>query len=243
MPPWRLRYGYRVGVGGVYCRSVEVPTSHAFIGWQCRSGKLASSKARVLSFGDYRGPPASRNAEAQRFFDQGLVFGWGFNFAEAVRSFRAASQLDPLCALCRWGLAWALGPSINHEMNAADVPVAVDAIAQARGLSVPGSRDRGLIDALAVRYSRRSGVDADRLASSYARAMQSLAERYAGDGDIAVLAAEPRVGGGALATAIAIATARQMHGDAVGVSRVPGLPSRSAAADDPRCGHCSRHRC
>ncbi|MEO8187013.1 MAG: hypothetical protein ABI580_06570, partial [Burkholderiaceae bacterium] len=75
-------------------------------------------------------------------------------------------------------------------MNPADVPVAVDAIAQARGLSVPGSRDRGLIDALAMRYSTRSGADDDRLATSYAGAMQRLAERYAGDGDIAVLAAE-----------------------------------------------------
>ena len=151
---------------------------------------LPVSKARLLAFGSYRGPPASRNLEAQRFFDQGLVFGWGFNFAEAVRSFRAAAQLDPQCALCRWGIAWALGPSINHQMNPANVPVAVDAIAHARGLSAPGSRHRGLIDALAVRYSTRRGADADRLASSYAGAMQSLAARYADDGDIAVLAAE-----------------------------------------------------
>lgn len=154
------------------------------------AGSLPVSKARLLAFGNYRGPPASRNAEAQRFFDQGLVFGWGFNFAEAVRSFRAASQLDPQCALCRWGLAWALGPSINHEMNPADVPVVLDAIAQARGLSMPGSRERALIDALAVRYSTRSGADVDRLAISYAGAMQTLAEQYAGDADIAVLAAE-----------------------------------------------------
>jgi tetratricopeptide (TPR) repeat protein len=153
-------------------------------------GSLPVSKARLLAVGSYRGPPASRNVEAQRFFDQGLVFGWGFNFAEAVRSFRAASQLDPQCALCRWGIAWALGPSINHEMNPADVPVALDAIVQARGLSVPGSRERALIDALATRYSTRNGADANRLAVSYAAAMQSLADRYAGDADVAVLAAE-----------------------------------------------------
>ena len=148
------------------------------------------SKARLLAFGDYRGPPASRNVEAQRFFDQGLVFGWGFNFAEAVRSFRAAAQFDPECALCRWGIAWALGPSINHDMRAADVPVALDAIVQARAAAAPGSRERALIDALATRYSTRTGADTDQLALSYAAAMAALANQHADDADIAVLAAE-----------------------------------------------------
>jgi tetratricopeptide (TPR) repeat protein len=151
---------------------------------------LPVSKARLLAFGNYRGPPASHNVEAQRFFDQGLVFGWGFNFAEAVRSFRAAAQFDPKCALCRWGIAWALGPSINHDMRAADVPVALDAIVQARVAATAGSRERALIDALATRYSARVGVDTDQLALSYAAAMAALADQHADDADIAVLAAE-----------------------------------------------------
>ena len=153
-------------------------------------GTLPVSKARLLAFGDYRGPAASHNVEAQRFFDQGLVFGWGFNFAEAVRSFRAASQLDPACVLCRWGIGWALGPSINHDMRPADVPVALDAIVQARSAAAPGSRERVLIDALATRYSELPGADADKLAVSYSVAMRALAERYPDDADIAVLAAE-----------------------------------------------------
>ncbi len=154
------------------------------------TGSLPVAKARLLGFGNYRGPPASRNPEAQRFFDQGLVFGWGFNFAEAVRSFRAASQLDPECALCRWGIAWALGPSINHDMQASDVPVALDAIVQARLAAAPGSRERALIDALAARYSARAGADTEKRSLAYASAMAALAQRYADDADIAVLAAE-----------------------------------------------------
>jgi tetratricopeptide (TPR) repeat protein len=151
---------------------------------------LPVSKARLLGFGNYRGPSASHNVEAQRFFDQGLVFGWGFNFAEAVRSFRAAAVQDPACALCRWGIAWALGPSINHDMRAADVPVALDAIVQARVAAPAGSRERALIDALSTRYSARTGADTDQLALSYAAAMRALANRHVDDADIAVLAAE-----------------------------------------------------
>lgn len=153
-------------------------------------GVLPVSKARLLAVGNYRGPPASQNVEAQRFFDQGLVFGWGFNFAEAARSFRASAQFDPECALCRWGIAWALGPSINHDMQPADMPIALDAIVQARAASASGSRERALIDALAARYSARSGADANQLSLSYAAAMAALAIRYDDDADMAVLAAE-----------------------------------------------------
>ncbi len=151
---------------------------------------LPVAQARLLPFGNYRGALASRNDEAQRFFDQAMVFGWGFNFAEAVRSFRAAAQLDLDCVLCRWGIAWALGPSINHEMEPAQVPVALDAIVQARSGARAGSRERALIDALAQRYSDRHGADASRLAQAYASAMRTLAARYPADADIAVLAAE-----------------------------------------------------
>lgn len=154
------------------------------------AGALPVAQARLLPFGNYRGALASRNDEAQRFFDQAMVFGWGFNFAEAVRSFRAAAQLDLDCALCRWGVAWALGPSINHDMDPAEVPVALDAIVQARSSARPGSRERALIDALAQRYSARPGADAARLAQAYASAMRMLADRYPADADIAVLAAE-----------------------------------------------------
>ncbi|MGZ8992488.1 MAG: hypothetical protein ACXW16_00530, partial [Burkholderiaceae bacterium] len=176
-----------VGTPAEAGRSVAVCTVDAGM---VDAATLPVSKARLLAFGNYRGPAASHNIEAQRFFDQGLVFGWGFNFAEAVRSFRAASQLDPACALCRWGIAWALGPSINHDMRPADVPVALDAIVQARSAAAPGSRERALIDALATRYSELPGANVDKLAVSYSAAMRALADRYADDADIAVLAAE-----------------------------------------------------
>lgn len=155
-----------------------------------QTGSLPVAKARLLAYGGYRGLVVSRIPEAQQFFDQGLVFGWGFNFAEAVRSFRAAAQLDPACALCRWGIAWALGPSINHDMEPANVPAAVDAIVQARSNTSPGSRDRALIDALATRYSDQTDADPEQLGRSYARAMRTVAQQFPADADLAVLAAE-----------------------------------------------------
>ena len=133
----------------------------------------------------------SGSDRAQKFFEQGMVFGLGFNFAEAVRSFRAATLADLDCAMCRWGIAWALGPSVNHDMKREDIPIAIDAIVQARAYAPdPASRERALIDALALRYSDDPKADGDKLARDYADAMRKLAARYPDDADIAVLAAE-----------------------------------------------------
>ena len=155
------------------------------------AGALPVAEARLLSIGSYQGPRVSVSQHAQKLFNQGMVFGWGFNFAEGVRSFRAASLTDIDCALCRWGIAWALGPSVNHDMKREDVPIAIDAIVQARAYAPdPASRERALIEALATRYSDDSKADADRLGRAYAEAMRKVAARYSDDADIAVLAAE-----------------------------------------------------
>ncbi|HEX5640168.1 MAG TPA: hypothetical protein VFX81_10255 [Burkholderiaceae bacterium] len=155
------------------------------------AGALPAAEAKLLAIGSYKGPRVSTSERAQKLFDQGMVFGWGFNFAEGVRSFRAATLTDIDCALCRWGIAWALGPSVNHDMKREDVPIAIDAIVQARAYAPdPASRERALIEALARRYSDDPKADADKLARDYADAMRKLAARYPDDADIAVLTAE-----------------------------------------------------
>src|SRR5262249_25177007 len=46
---------------------------------------------------------STRNKLTQRYFDQGIKLTFGFNHAEAMRSFREAIRLDPHCAMCWWG--------------------------------------------------------------------------------------------------------------------------------------------
>src|SRR5574340_874397 len=48
---------------------------------------------------------ATRNAEAQQYFDQGLTFIYGFNHQEAVRAFQRAADLDPASPMPLWGVA------------------------------------------------------------------------------------------------------------------------------------------
>ncbi len=150
------------------------------------TGDLPLSGARLLDFGAFRTAPVSNVRQAQRYYEQGLVFGWGFNFPEAARSFRVAAGLDPSCVLCQWGIAWALGPSINHDMREVDRPVALETLSRARALAAPQSREQSLIDALTKRYGR----DGDRASLAYAEAMRSVALQFPQDADVAVWAAE-----------------------------------------------------
>jgi tetratricopeptide (TPR) repeat protein len=140
--------------------------------------------------GAYTRPTGSHTKLAQRYFDQGMVLTWGFNPAEAARSFEAATRADPKCAICWWGLAWSLGPNINSDMSPADAPRVRAALDRALALA-PGARARAraLVDALATRHPR-SGAPAAIDEDAYANAMLALAKRYPNDADIQTLAAE-----------------------------------------------------
>ncbi len=135
-------------------------------------------------------PMASASKIAQRYFTQGMVLVWGFNPAEAARSFDASIAADPRCALCYWALAWSLGPTINADM-AGDAAARIgDALDRAHALAHRASaRERALIDALRARHP--SAHDPAKLdENGYARRMRALAAQYPRDAQIATLAAE-----------------------------------------------------
>ncbi len=50
-------------------------------------------------------PITTKNAEAQKWFDQGVTLLHSFWFYEAERAFRWSLKLDPDCAMAYWGLA------------------------------------------------------------------------------------------------------------------------------------------
>ena len=56
---------------------------------------------------------ATRNQDAQKFFDQGLALVYAFNFGEAIDSFQHATELDPNTPMPYWGIALAEGPNYN----------------------------------------------------------------------------------------------------------------------------------
>ncbi len=134
---------------------------------------------------------STKISAAQQYFDQGLRLVYGFNHAEAIRSFTRAAELDPTCAMCYWGIALAYGPHVNAPMDAASGVAAYAALQKARSLqSQATAPERAYIEALAQRYEADPPADRVRLDTSYSRAMGQVAKTYPKDLDAAALYAE-----------------------------------------------------
>ena len=134
---------------------------------------------------------STHNPQTQLYFDQGINLMFGFNHAEAIRSFREAARLDPDCAICWWGVAMALGPNINLPMPDDAVAPAWQALARARALEAKASpEERDWIEALAVRYAEHPPKDRKGLDEAFAQAMGRLWRAYPGDLDAGTFYAE-----------------------------------------------------
>jgi tetratricopeptide (TPR) repeat protein len=174
-----------------------------FIGWSGTAiahpesnavAQVASAPITTPLFenlGDYSHPISTRNPQTQRYFDQGLILSYGFNHAEALRSFQQAAELDRNCAICYWGMAYVLGPNINAAMEEGAVPTAWEAIQRATALAEFASpREQAYIAALATRYTAEPPADRTALNLAYANAMRQVAQQYPDDLDAATLFAE-----------------------------------------------------
>ena len=132
---------------------------------------------------------STKSAEAQRYFDQGMAYLYGFNHEAAVKSFEQAAKLDPNLGMADWGIALALGPNINLDVDPDREKQAFTAVQSA--LKKQGSqKERDLIETLAKRYSDDQNADLKKLAADYSRSMGELSKKYPDDLDIATLYAE-----------------------------------------------------
>lgn len=130
--------------------------------------------------------------EAQKYFDQGLRFYYGFNHGAAIRSFTEAARIDPTCAMAHWGVALANGPHINFPLVP---PPAAEAAWKELGLAQQHAAgatpvERDLIAALAARYANPQPDDRSTLDRAYADAMRKAWQAHPDDADVGALFAE-----------------------------------------------------
>jgi tetratricopeptide (TPR) repeat protein len=152
----------------------------------------ANRPATLMSgLGKLHHPIATGSREAQQFFNQGLTLIYAFNHDEAIRSFRRAAELDPASPMPRWGIALALGPNINLDVDPEREKAAFDEVQRAKALAAHASaQERAYVDALARRYSDDPNADLKALAVQYKDAMGALTKQYPDDLDAATLYAE-----------------------------------------------------
>ena len=146
---------------------------------------------RLQNLGDHKFPVTTNSPRAQLFINQAMMLVYGFNHAEATRSFREAARLDPNCAMAYWGMALVLGPNINMAMPPEAEPQAYEMVQKAIALKKNASeKEKAYIDTLAKRYSGEDKPNRAALDRAYVDAMRELHNRYPDDLDAATLVAQ-----------------------------------------------------
>jgi pimeloyl-ACP methyl ester carboxylesterase len=136
-------------------------------------------------------PVSTANQEAQKFFNQGLAYLYGFNHEEAIKSFKRAAELDANLAMAYWGISLALGSNYNLTADAAQLKEAYANLQKATSLAPKASEiERAYIAALSRRYAENPQSDQKKLALGYKTAMSELVKKYPDDLDAATLYAE-----------------------------------------------------
>ncbi len=183
------------------------------IGYICGAehrGPLASAAHAVMLTGVGNGfsRADTSSPQAQAWFDEGLNLYHAFNHNEARAAFAKAAELDPSCALCEWGVALGLGPTLNYGVTAEETALARTHAERAKALLKPGDvRAQALIDAMLIRYDKDTPGQRDTL---FGKAMDMIARHYPTDDEIANLTAQALMIPGRGSDAAAVARAQEL---------------------------------
>jgi tetratricopeptide (TPR) repeat protein len=151
------------------------------------------------NLGTYSREVTTQSAEAQLWFDRGLLWCYGYNHDESIACFRRALEFDPHCAMAYWGVAYSSGCNYNKPWEAFDpedaqrsVTAAYDATQEAMNrLDNVSAFEKALINALRYRYPSSSPAeDMSPWNDDYANAMRNVYADFSDDLDVATLFAE-----------------------------------------------------
>ncbi|KAL6903855.1 hypothetical protein GGI43DRAFT_421394 [Trichoderma evansii] len=149
--------------------------------------------------GNYHMAVTTNSAEAQGWFNRGLIWTHTFNHEEACRCFMQCIAHDPECAMAYWGFAYAAGPNYNKTWAMFDPKdlsqtiskchkVAHIALSKAGHVSL---MEKALIEAVQKRYpSKDIPDDFTQANKSYADEMRIVYNSYNDHLDIVALFAD-----------------------------------------------------
>jgi len=170
----------------------DADSSFLGIGFICGAEQAPASGLPALAIMPDVGNGGARadttNPDAQAWFENALDLYHAFSHEEAKVAFAKAAELDPACALCAWGVAMSLGPTLNTPMSDAERAQALAIADRAVTLVKPGDqRTAALIATLQGRYAREAAAGGREMA--YGKALDALLATNPTDDMVANLAA------------------------------------------------------
>ena len=158
---------------------------------QNHSDMAAPRQPRILAgYGDGGFPIVTENRQTQAFFNNGMQLAHAFAHHAAVAAMQEARRLDPTCAMCAWGEAWAGGPTINFGKDKAELKILRGTAKRAAALARKNGNalEVQLTKALVRRYTHGGGGEAGDLV--FAEAMQAIAAAHRDSDAFATIAAD-----------------------------------------------------
>ncbi len=149
--------------------------------------------------GTYTRKITTTSDDAQRWFDRGLKWCYGFNHEEAIVCFEKALEHDPACAMAHWGIAYAIGPNYNKPWVAFDEDDKRQSLERAlastnaalSNVENVSAVERAIIETLPHRYPEDGDTeDQDPWNDAYANAMRPVHAAHRSDLDVCALFAE-----------------------------------------------------
>ena len=119
--------------------------------------------------------------EAQKLFNQGMLYQHSFWYRASQKVFEDALKADPECGIAYWGIALSLLWNPHAAPPAKNLAEGAATIAKGKSVGAKTPRERDYIDALAAMYADYEKVDHRTRLLAYAKAMEQLAQRYPND--------------------------------------------------------------
>jgi hypothetical protein len=154
-----------------------------------------------FDLGTYGRTVTTDSAEAQLWFNRGLMWCYGYNHEESIRCFQKAAGYDPDCAMAYWGIAYASGPSYNYPWEAFAEKERARTVALCHRASQTALAkssqatpiEQALIQTLPCRYQSAEVVSEEGFVAwndEYAAAMKAVYAAFSDDLDVVTLCAE-----------------------------------------------------
>ena len=151
--------------------------------------------------GPYTRAVSTTSADAQKWFDRGMVWCFGYNHDESVACFEKALECDPNLAIAHFGAAYSLGCNYNKPWEAFDEDDMKTSLGRAHAHAQSGlakiahasEPEAAFIQAVAKRYQAVLPADDESFMQwnrDFADAMRTVYRAYPDDLDVATIFAE-----------------------------------------------------
>ncbi|MEM7344196.1 MAG: hypothetical protein AAF485_08125, partial [Chloroflexota bacterium] len=153
------------------------------------------------NLGTYSRAITTKSAEAQTWFDRGLMWLYGYNHEEAVKCFKKAVEADETCVMAYWGIAYGVGCNYNKQWKVFSPKMVKNSMQEAREAIHNGTQhleqvsavEGALLKALEKRFQAEGVHEEETLVAwndDFADAMRTVYQTYPDDWDVATLFAE-----------------------------------------------------